>query len=73
MLCPCPQTTPRYEDVSLAIAPYFFPFDRRVEACFEEVGMCISEHMREQRKERPAIPALNETVEFIRASDAGAG
>eukprot|EP00969_Alexandrium_andersonii_P115941 5127232-Alexandrium_andersonii.AAC.1 len=29
--------------------------------------------MREQRKERPANPALNETVEFIRASDAGAG
>eukprot|EP00969_Alexandrium_andersonii_P224135 9898136-Alexandrium_andersonii.AAC.1 len=29
--------------------------------------------MHEQRKERPAIPALNETVEFISASDTGTG
>eukprot|EP00969_Alexandrium_andersonii_P124473 5501115-Alexandrium_andersonii.AAC.1 len=61
MLCPCPQTTPRYEDVSLSIAPYFFPFDPRAEAYFEEVDVCVSEHMRELRKDRPAIPALNET------------
>eukprot|EP00969_Alexandrium_andersonii_P230358 10172877-Alexandrium_andersonii.AAC.1 len=25
MLRPCPQSTPRYETVSTAIAPYFFP------------------------------------------------
>eukprot|EP00969_Alexandrium_andersonii_P137131 6065659-Alexandrium_andersonii.AAC.1 len=73
MLRPCPQTTPRSEHVSLAIARYFFPFDSRAEAYFEEEGMCVSEHMHERRKERPAIPALNETVEFISASDTGTG
>eukprot|EP00969_Alexandrium_andersonii_P330984 14629701-Alexandrium_andersonii.AAC.1 len=67
MLCPCPQTLPRYEDVSLSIAPYLFPFHPRVEAYFEEVGVCITEKMDELRKERPAIPALSETVEFISA------
>eukprot|EP00969_Alexandrium_andersonii_P328449 14513783-Alexandrium_andersonii.AAC.1 len=71
MLCPCPQTLPRYEDVSLSIAPYLFPFDPRVEAYFDEVGVCVTESMRELRKDRPAIPALNETVEFISASDTG--
>eukprot|EP00969_Alexandrium_andersonii_P142861 6315488-Alexandrium_andersonii.AAC.1 len=29
--------------------------------------------MHELRKDRPAIPALNETVEFISASDTGTG
>eukprot|EP00969_Alexandrium_andersonii_P236606 10445355-Alexandrium_andersonii.AAC.1 len=29
--------------------------------------------MNDRRKERPATPALNETVEFVSASDAGAG
>eukprot|EP00969_Alexandrium_andersonii_P074472 3284647-Alexandrium_andersonii.AAC.1 len=29
--------------------------------------------MHELRKDRPTIPALNETVEFISASDAGTG
>eukprot|EP00969_Alexandrium_andersonii_P223449 9869827-Alexandrium_andersonii.AAC.1 len=73
MLCPCPQTTPRYETVSMAIAPYFFSFDSRAEAFFEEVGMCRSEAMDVRGKERLAIPALNETVEFISASETGTG
>eukprot|EP00969_Alexandrium_andersonii_P240919 10635820-Alexandrium_andersonii.AAC.1 len=73
MLCPCPQTLPRYEDVSSSIAPYLFPFHPRVEADFEEVGVCITEKMDELRKERPAIPALSETVEFISASDTATG
>eukprot|EP00969_Alexandrium_andersonii_P278278 12301569-Alexandrium_andersonii.AAC.1 len=57
----------------LPIAPHFFPVDKRAEAAFEGLGMCCSEHMSERRKVSPAIPALNETVDFISAADTGTG